>query len=67
MSLVLSICVLFISVMQLVTGTQFLNAISLFLSSVHLAVNDCVTVLPNDGLVSPLITIFPLASIYAPI
>ena len=64
MSLVLSICVLLISVMQLVIGTEFLNTISLFLSSVRLAVTNCVSVLPAGGLVSPLIAIFPLTSIY---
>ena len=37
MSLVLSTCVLFISLIQLMNGAQFLNAILLSLSSAYLA------------------------------
>ena len=40
MSLALSVCVLFISLMQLVNGAQFLNATPLFLSSARLAASS---------------------------
>ena len=54
MSLALSICVLFISLMQLVNGVQFLNATSLSLSSASL---------PAALSPAPLIVIFPLTRI----
>ena len=56
MSLSLSICVLFISLMQLVNGTQFLNATTLSLSS---------TCLASALSPAPVIVVFPLTRIYA--
>ena len=56
MSLALSICVLLISLMQLVNGAQFLNATPLSLSSACLAA----ALSP-----APVIVIFPLTRIYA--
>ena len=56
MSLALSTCVLFISLMQLVKGAQFLNATSLSLSSAYLAATPAPL---------PVIVIFPLTRIYA--
>ena len=56
MYLALSICVLLISLMQLVNGAQFFNATLLFLSSAHLAAALSPT---------PVIVIFPLTRIYA--
>ena len=55
-SFALSTCVLFISLMQLVNGTQFLNAKPLSLSSAFLAAASAP---------SPVIVIFPLRKIYA--
>ena len=56
MSLVLSICVLFISLIQLIKGAQFLNDTPLSLSSACLAAASAPT---------PLIAIVPLTRIYA--
>ena len=56
MSLALSICVLLISLMQLVNGVQFLNATPLSLSSASLA---------SASSPAPVIVIFPLTRIYA--
>ena len=56
MSLALSTGVLFISLMQLVKGAQFLNATSFSLSSAYLAATSAPV---------PLIVIFPLTRIYA--
>ena len=56
MSLALSICVLFISLMQLIKRAQFLNATPLSLSSAHLAASSAPL---------PLITVVPLTRIYA--
>ena len=56
MSLALSICVLFISLMQLINGAQFLNATPLSLSSACLAAASAP---------SPAIVIVPLTRIYA--
>ena len=56
MSLTLSTCVLFISLMQLVTGGQFLNATPLSLSSACLAAASAP---------APLIVIVPLTRMYA--
>ena len=56
MSLALSTCVLFISLMQLVKGAQFLNATPLSLSSAYLAAASAP---------APLIVIVPLTRIYA--
>ena len=56
MSLALSICVLSISLMQLVNGAQFLNATPLSFSSARLAA----ALSP-----APVIVIFPLTRIYA--
>ena len=56
MSLALSTCVLFISLMQLVKGTQVLNATPLSLSSAYLAATSAPL---------PVIVIFPLTRIYA--
>ena len=56
MSLGLSICVLFISLMQLLNGAQFLNATPLSLSP---------TCLAAASFPVPVIVIFPLAKIYA--
>ena len=56
MSLALSICVLFISLVQLVNGAQFLNAIPLSLSSVCLAAASSP---------APVIVNFPSKRIYA--
>ena len=56
MSLALSICVLLISLMQLIKGAQFLNAIPLSLSSASLAAAAAPL---------PLIVILPLTRIYA--
>ena len=56
MSLALSICVLFISLMQLVNGAQFLNATPLSLSSARLAAALSA---------APVIFTFPLTRIYA--
>ena len=56
MSLALSTCVLFISLMQLVKGAQFLNATPLSLSSACLAAASAP---------SPVIVILPLTKIYA--
>ena len=69
MSLALSTCILFISLMQLVNGAQFLNATPLSLSSACLASNNCAAVLGLSGSGSgpafPVIIIFPLTRIYA--
>ena len=56
MSLALSICVLFISLMQLIKGAQFLNATPLSLSSACLAAASAPL---------PSIVIVPLTRIYA--
>ena len=56
MSLALFICVLFILLMQLVNGTQFINAAPLSLSS---------ACLPAASAPAPVIVIFPLTRIYA--
>ena len=56
MYLALSICVLLISLMQLVNGAQFFNATLLFLSFAHLAAALSPT---------PVIVIFPLTRMYA--
>ena len=56
MSLALSICVLFISLVQLVNGAQFLNATPLSLSSVCLAAASSP---------APAIVNFPSKRIYA--
>ena len=56
MSLALSTCVLFISLMQLVNGVQFLNVTPLSLSSSCLAAASAPL---------PVIVIFPLTRIYA--
>ena len=56
MFLALSICVLFISLMQLVNGVQFLNATLLSLLSACLAAASSP---------APVIVIFPLTRIYA--
>ena len=56
MSLALSICVLFISLMQLIKGTHFLNATPLSLSSASLAASSAPL---------PLIVIVHLTRIYA--
>ena len=56
MSLALSICVLLISLIQLINGAQFLNTTPLFHSSACLAA----TSFP-----APAIVIFPLTRIYA--
>ena len=55
-SFALSICVLFISLMQLVNGAQFLNATPLSLSSACLA---------GATAPGPAIVIVPLTRIYA--
>ena len=54
-SLALSICALFISLMQLVNGAQFLNATPLPVSSA------CLPVALSPA---PVIVIFPLTRIY---
>ena len=56
MSLALSICVLFISLMQLIKGAQFLNDTPLPLSSARLATLSAPL---------PLIVTVPLTRIYA--
>ena len=56
MSLALSICVLLISLIQLINGVQFLNTTPLFLSSACLAAASSP---------APAIVIFPLTRIYA--
>ena len=56
MSLALSICVLFISLIQLINGAQFLNATPLSLSSACLAAASA----PSLA-----IAILPLTRIYA--
>ena len=56
MSLALSICVLFISLMQLIKGAQFLNITPLSHSSACLAASSASL---------PLIVIVPLTRIYA--
>ena len=56
MSLALSTCVLFISLMQSVNGAQFLNATPLSLSSACLAAASAP---------SPAVAIVPLTRIYA--
>ena len=56
MSLALPTCVLFISLMQLVNGAQFLNATPLSVSSACLAAASTP---------SPAIVIVPLTRIYA--
>ena len=56
MSLALSICVLFISLIQLIKGAQFLNDTALSLSSAYLAAASAPL---------PLIVIVPLTRIYA--
>ena len=56
MSLALSMCVLFISLMQLIKGAQFLNAAPLSLPSACLAAASAPL---------PLIVIVPLTRIYA--
>ena len=56
MSLALPTCVLFISLMQLVNGAQFLNATPLSVSSACLAAASAP---------SPAIVIVPLTRIYA--
>ena len=56
MSLALSTCVLFISLMQLVKGEQFLNATPLSLSSA------CLVAVSAPA---PLIVIVPLTRMYA--
>ena len=56
MSLVLSVCVLFISLVQLVNGAQFLNDTPLSLSSACLAA----ALSP-----APVIVIFPLTRMHA--
>ena len=61
----MSICVLLISLMQLINRAKFLNAISLSLLSIDLAATNCASVLPAGGPASPVITISPLTSIYA--
>ena len=55
-SLALPTCVLFISLMKLVKGAQFLNATPFSLSSAHLAAASAPL---------PLIVIVPLTRIYA--
>ena len=55
MSLALSICVLLISLIQLVNGAQFLNITTLSLSSACLAAASAP---------APVIVIFPLTRIY---
>ena len=55
MSLALSISVLFISLLQLIIGAQFLKITHLFLSSTSLAAASST---------APVIVILPLASIY---
>ena len=56
MSLALSICVLLISLIQLINGAQFLNITPLFLSSACLAAASAPV---------PAIVFFPLTRIYA--
>ena len=56
MSLALSTCVILISLMQLVNGAQFLNAMALSLSSTCLAAASAP---------APLIVIVPLTRMYA--
>ena len=56
MSLALSTCVLFISLMQLIKGAQFLNATPLSLSSA------CLAAAPAPA---PVIVILPLTRLYA--
>ena len=56
MSLALSICLLLISLIQLINGAQFLNITPLFLSSACLAA---------ASFPAPAIVIFPLTRIYA--
>ena len=58
MSLALSTCVLLISLMQLVNRAQFLNATPFSLSS---------ACLPASSAPAPVIDIFPLTRIYAPL
>ena len=69
MSLALSISILFISLLQLINGAQFLNINPLFLSSACLAANDCVAVLDVSGFCSGpaslVIFILPLTNMYA--
>ena len=55
MSLAFPICVLLISLIQLVNGAQFLNIAPLFLSSACLAA---------ASFLAPTIVIFPLTKIY---
>ena len=57
--------VLFISVLQLINGTQFLNTVPISLLSACLAANNGASVLPAAVPASPVIVIIPLTSIYA--
>ena len=56
MSLALSVSILFISLLQLINGAQFLNVTPSFLSS---------SSLPGASYLAPVVIIFPLTTIYA--
>ena len=56
--------VLFILLMHLVNGAQFLNVTPLSLSSVCLAANNYASVLPAGGPAFPLIVIVFFTSMY---
>ena len=57
--------VLFILLMHLVNGPQFLNITPLSLSSACLAANNCASFLPSGGPAFLLIVIDPFTSMYA--
>ena len=57
--------ILFILLMHLVNGGQFLNVTPLSLSSASLAANNCASVLPAGGPAFPVIVIVPLTCMYA--
>ena len=56
--------VLFILLMHLVNGAQFLNITPLSLSSVCLAANNCASILPAGAPAFPVIVIVPFTSMY---
>ena len=57
--------ILFIFLMDLVNGAQFLNITPLSFSSAFFASNNCTLVLPAGAPAFPVIVIVPLTSIYA--
>ena len=56
--------VLFILLMHLVNGAQFLNVTSLSHSSACLAANNCSPVLPAGGPALPVIVMVPFTSMF---